>query len=253
MGNCIYNFPKFIHPSDSYEKQICNICYKNKSNDSLFLICNSKPCDKFVCGKCIKNIIENNIIRGEIISTDIFKCPFCKRIGDSNIFDKFCNKKYQKFYNYYFVNKCDKIGYCGCENIDKVTNLSSVCDLDKKNNFICNKCDSHMQIYEKCPKCSCCIEKNGGCNLMTCKCGHQFCWICKNKWGTTLCGPSMCNPIKQYETQTQTRNNSVDKFLTVESIVSVYRFELLKNSHLTTSQIERMSNNYRILMLSRVP
>lgn len=34
-----------------------------------------------------------------------------------------------------------------------------------------------------CPNCQSSIEKNGGCNHMTCsKCNHQFCWICLNDW-----------------------------------------------------------------------
>lgn len=34
-----------------------------------------------------------------------------------------------------------------------------------------------------CPKCQSSIEKNGGCNHMTCnKCTHQFCWICSGPW-----------------------------------------------------------------------
>src|SRR5690348_2365825 len=29
-----------------------------------------------------------------------------------------------------------------------------------------------------CPKCNKPIEKNGGCNHMSCPCGHHFCWVC---------------------------------------------------------------------------
>ncbi|KAA0196368.1 Ariadne RBR E3 ubiquitin protein ligase 2 [Fasciolopsis buskii] len=43
---------------------------------------------------------------------------------------------------------------------------------------------SYMQAHTKdCPECHVCIEKNGGCNHMSCtKCNHQFCWVCLQPW-----------------------------------------------------------------------
>lgn len=40
---------------------------------------------------------------------------------------------------------------------------------------------------KECPNCHRAIEKNGGCNHMTCRretqgCGHQFCWVCMGPW-----------------------------------------------------------------------
>ncbi|KPA83261.1 putative RING finger protein [Leptomonas pyrrhocoris] len=37
---------------------------------------------------------------------------------------------------------------------------------------------------KRCSKCHKDIEKNGGCNHMTCKCGHQFCWVCGHDWSS---------------------------------------------------------------------
>ena len=32
------------------------------------------------------------------------------------------------------------------------------------------------------PNCQFTIEKNDGCNHVTCRCGHHFCWVCGEEW-----------------------------------------------------------------------
>lgn len=43
------------------------------------------------------------------------------------------------------------------------------------------------QNSKKCPQCKVDIQKNEGCNHMTCKCRHEFCWECLRRWKTCNC------------------------------------------------------------------
>ena len=37
-------------------------------------------------------------------------------------------------------------------------------------------------VSKPCPRCNNAVEKNNGCNHMTCRCGHHFCWECRADW-----------------------------------------------------------------------
>eukprot|EP00218_Dolichomastix_sp_CCMP3274_P009846 CAMPEP_0170144686 /NCGR_PEP_ID=MMETSP0033_2-20121228/15325_1 /TAXON_ID=195969 /ORGANISM="Dolichomastix tenuilepis, Strain CCMP3274" /LENGTH=422 /DNA_ID=CAMNT_0010381207 /DNA_START=24 /DNA_END=1292 /DNA_ORIENTATION=+ len=38
------------------------------------------------------------------------------------------------------------------------------------------------QGWQRCHQCSSAVEKNGGCNHMTCRCGAEWCWRCKTPY-----------------------------------------------------------------------
>ncbi|XP_062090525.1 probable E3 ubiquitin-protein ligase ARI1 [Humulus lupulus] len=66
-----------------------------------------------------------------------------------------------------------------------------------------------------CPKCHKLVEKNGGCNLVSCICGQPFCWLCGEATGrshtyTTIAGHS-CGRYKE-ETKEKTERAKKDLF-----------------------------------------
>lgn len=51
---------------------------------------------------------------------------------------------------------------------------------------------------KECPKCQSTIEKNGGCNHMTCrKCKHEFCWMCMGLWSEHGSSWYNCNRFEE--------------------------------------------------------
>jgi len=100
--------------------------------------------------------------------------------------------------------KCPQCSHTYCSNCLKSHSTKMTCtqaEEDLKltgNKTRAEQADNEWkrQNSKKCPQCRADIQKNEGCNHMTCKCRYQFCWVCLGPWNPKLCNCPMFPPIQ---------------------------------------------------------
>lgn len=75
---------------------------------------------------------------------------------------------------------------------------------------------------KECPKCNSTIEKNGGCNHMTCrKCKHEFCWMCMGLWSEHGTSWYNCNRFEE-RSGTEARDAQARSRVSLERYLHYY-------------------------------
>ncbi|KAI7858327.1 hypothetical protein BDC45DRAFT_499369 [Circinella umbellata] len=169
--------------------------------------------------------------------------------------DSQTNQKYRTLLNRTFVDDNDYLRWCPAPDCEYAiechipsTSLTSIvptvqCQCSYKFCFGCGvadhqpaicaivkkwlkKCEDDSETAnwisahtKECPRCQSTIEKNGGCNHMTCrKCRHEFCWVCMGPWSEHGTSWYNCNRFDERssadarESQTQSRV-SLERYL----------------------------------------
>ncbi|EKE40854.1 hypothetical protein ENUP19_0186G0004 [Entamoeba nuttalli] len=122
-------------------------------------------------------------------------CRYCPRcgtgvIGDPNTPEIECQNEECKKKKIKFCFNCKEIWHEGltCSQYQEWKRMN--CEADKR--FL----SWAQKNTRKCPKCNATIEKNRGCNHMTCaNCGYQFCWLCMQEYTSSHFKNGKC---KQY-------------------------------------------------------
>ena len=211
----------------------CPICYED-ADDMMAMPCGHAFCQDCWYNFCVNAVAEGPIaVRKtcpragcpEMVTEDEMKAALGSSSADF--------VKYQTFQLRSFVDSNALTRWCpgrGCERIacaltasameaegniahcdSCLTNFCLVCGNEPHAPASCRdlmlwleKCRNESETAnwilantKECPKCVARIEKNHGCNHMTCqRCSHEFCWICMGDWsehGTNTGGYYKCN------------------------------------------------------------
>ena len=177
--------------------EFCSDCFKEhlkeKLNDQLTLLgskCPMKFCNFQVPSEIFKKLFKND--KDEL---NIYKKCLIRNFTESNADIKLCpNPKCDKIIKLpghgMFDIKCS-CGTSFCFKCLKDSHRPSDCFMleiwEKKTKNDAENVKWLMVNTKQCPNCHKYIEKNQGCNHMTCRreaggCGYEFCWICLGEW-----------------------------------------------------------------------
>jgi ariadne-1 len=210
---------------------ICTICYDEMSESY------AMPCGHAFCLDCWHDFCANAIMEeGATCVRATCPEATCKEVLTEDEVKKAAPDLMQKFKTYQlrsFVESDSLTRWCpgkGCERVACAPTASAlemddnVAHCDSCTTSFCMKCGEEphapsnckdlglwsekcrnesetanwiLANTKSCPKCVSRIEKNNGCNHMSCqRCKHEFCWICMGDWsdhGANTGGYYKCN------------------------------------------------------------
>ncbi|KAL7712850.1 RBR-type E3 ubiquitin transferase [Entamoeba marina] len=145
-------------------------------------------------GDCKQDIPYNDLVNCGIIHDKVLLDKYTNTLTRMHI-DKDPNTRYCEKCGTAMIGtrgltlmRCSKCNYAFCFKCKEPWHADCTCEQYRQWKIDNAKGDDAYAEFIKnhtkpCPKCRKPIQKNGGCNHMTCTCGHQFCWICLGVYG----------------------------------------------------------------------
>lgn len=98
-----------------------------------------------------------------------------------------------------------------------------------------------------CPKCHKPVEKNGGCNLVSCVCGQAFCWLCGGPTGrdhtwTSIAGHSCGRYKVDREQKTERAKRELYRYMHYHNRYKAHTDSFTQESRLRETIREKVSN-----------
>ena len=185
----------------------CAVCYTDYTLEELVRL----ECGHAYCRDCIHTWIQVSVIDGELQP----RCPHppCRKVmSEDFIQDTVQESVWDKYLRYKIIQQVDRNPDARwCPECDgAAVYRMKLCGVFKTEKAQCTECEqiwcfkclgmvhegpcaeSHLpeeftdwktgKLVKRCPTCDRFVQKQDGCNHMTCVCGYQWCWICGGKY-----------------------------------------------------------------------
>lgn len=248
-------------PQDGTGRVECPACFMDFPASEMV----SLPCGHGFCSDCW-SCYTTEALKSDGVNCVVLSCmgDGCKEAIGPEFFKKCLDPSKRELYNRYllqsFCNNNKDIAWCpspGCsyiisypgggrndidcicghkfcfncvEDAHRPASCEDVAKWAEKNSAESENVTWILANTKKCPKCRKPIEKNQGCNHMTCHtkvggCGHEFCWLCLGDWkehGQETGGFYRCNKyekakangdMKKAEDDRQNAKHQLEKYM----------------------------------------
>ena len=224
----IRNDNKIINYIDSEKKETideCPVCGEKFSVNKFNKV---QECGHAFCEECWYNFLSIKIIENKLPSIKCLDYNCNAKLTDEFIFNIINSdfnliKKYKQYKLELDIMKDPNKKLCPYPNCESYLELKDIknkyvtCLNKHKYCFLCLKephgnspCEKNIDIdlkeyaqnyfVKKCPYCGIIIEKQSGCNHITCsKCGYQWCWLCNNEYSQNHFKEGKCKGFQFYQ------------------------------------------------------
>lgn len=219
----------------------CDICIEDKKLEDF----DTLECGHTYCAQCLRSIISAALSER---SLHAIRCPQCAQAlsyqktidimqssteTEKNLFIQLMSLTWARAQEhlkqcptpdckFYYINESTCAAPQQCPQCNVL--YCNQCLLNHNDQTTCTQAKEHKAAQEnqangewkqantkQCPHCKIAIEKNDGCNHMTCKqCRYEFCWICLERYPCPR--QNYCpNPIPQRPVYVQQGQNPIER------------------------------------------